>query len=211
MSRISDHISVSDSFTVLPDDSLKENQSLREQLRQRDVENAFKFEELSNTADSLCKLVAENNSGSKETKSKKGNSKVHVPTSCAKPMRHFVSLCKNIYIYKICIFQLLSRVYKPLATLLWKLQNQVKELWQLKQISMYKTRVVSLCKNIYIYKICIFQLLSRVYKPLATLLWKLQNQVKELWQLKQISMYKTRVVIHVSVLERHIRHRFTGA
>ena len=159
MSRISDHISVSDSFTVLPDDSLKENQSLREQLRQRDVENAFKFEELSNTADSLCKLVAENNSGSKETKSKKGNSKVHVPTSCAKPMRHFVSLCKNIYIYNICIFQLLSRVYKPLATLLWKLQNQVKELWQL----------------------------------------------------KQISMYKTRVVIHVSVLERHVRHRFTGA
>ena len=141
MSRISDHISVSDSFTVLPDDSLKENQSLREQLRQRDEENALKFEELSNKADSSCKLVAENNSGSKETKSKKGNSKVHVPTSCAKPMRHFVSLCKNIYIYKICIFQLLSRVYKPLATLLWKLQNQVKELWQLKQISMYKTRV----------------------------------------------------------------------
>ena len=112
------HVSVSDSFTVLLDNSLKENQSLREQLRQRDEENALKFEELSNKADSLCKLVAENNSGSKETKSKKGNSKVHVPTSCAKPMRHFVSLCKNIYIYNICIFQLLSRVYKPLATLL---------------------------------------------------------------------------------------------
>ena len=105
MSRISDHISVSDSFTVLPDDSLKENQSLREQLRQRDEENALKFEELSNKADSSCKLVAENNSGSKETKSKKGNSRVHVrPTSCAKPMRHFVYLCKNIYIYDICIF-----------------------------------------------------------------------------------------------------------
>ena len=130
MSRISDHISVSDSFTVLPDDSLKENQSLREQLRQRDEENALKFEELSNKADSLCKLVAENNSGSKETKSKKGNSKVHVPTSCAKPMTHFVYLCKNIFIYNICIFQFLSSVYKPLATLLWKLQNQVKELWQ---------------------------------------------------------------------------------
>ena len=104
MSRISYHISVSDSFTVLLDDSLKENQSLREQLRQRDVENAFKFEELSNTADSLCKLVAENNSGSKETKSKKGNSKVHVPTSCAKPMRHFVSLCKKIFIFIKFVF-----------------------------------------------------------------------------------------------------------
>ena len=90
--------------TVLLDDSLKENQSLREQLRQRDEENALKFEELSNKADSSCKLVAENNSGSKETKSKKGNSRVHVPTSCAKPMRHFVYLCKNIYIYDICIF-----------------------------------------------------------------------------------------------------------
>ena len=130
MSRISDQIIVSDSFAVLLDDSLKENQSLREQLRQRDEENALKFEELSNKADSLCKLVAENNSGSKETKSKKGNSKVHVPTSGAKPMRHFVYLCKNIYIYDICIFQFLSRAYKPLATLLWILQNQVKELWQ---------------------------------------------------------------------------------
>ena len=90
---------------MLLDDSLKENQSLREQLRQRDEENALKFEELSNKADSLCKLVAENNSGSKETKSKKGNSKVHVPTSCTKPMRHFEFLFKNIDIYDICIFR----------------------------------------------------------------------------------------------------------
>ena len=79
MSRISGHISVSDSFTVLLDNSLKENQSLREQLRQRDEENALKCEELSNKADSFCKLVAGNNSCSKETKSKESNSKVHVP------------------------------------------------------------------------------------------------------------------------------------
>ena len=105
MSRISDHISVSDSFTMLLDDSLKENQSLREQSRQCDEENALKFEEHSNKANSSSQLVAENNSGSKETKSKKGNSKVHVPTSGAKPMRYFVYLCKNIYIYDICIFQ----------------------------------------------------------------------------------------------------------
>ena len=78
----------------------------------------LKFEELSKKVDSLCKLVAENNSGSKETESKKGNSKVHVPINCAKTMRHFVYLCKNIYIYDICIFQFLSRAYKPLATLL---------------------------------------------------------------------------------------------
>ena len=100
MSRISGHISVSYSFTVLLDNSLKENQSLSEQLRQRDEENALKFEELSNKADSFCKLVAGNNSGSKETKSKEGNSKVHVPTSFAKPMRH-------LYIYvKILIFMI---------------------------------------------------------------------------------------------------------
>ena len=68
-------------------------------MRQRDEENALKFEELSNKADSLCKLVAENNSGSKETKSKKGNSKVHVPTSRAKLMKHFAYLCKNIDIF----------------------------------------------------------------------------------------------------------------
>ena len=36
-----DHISVSDSYTVLMDDYLKENQSLREQLRQHDQENAL--------------------------------------------------------------------------------------------------------------------------------------------------------------------------
>ena len=58
---------MSDSFTELLDDSLKENQSLREQLRQRDEENALTCEELSNKANSSCKLVAENNSGSKET------------------------------------------------------------------------------------------------------------------------------------------------
>ena len=104
ISRISDHINVNDSFTELLDDSLKENQSLREQLRQRDEENALTCEELSNKANSSCKLVAENNSGSKETKSKKGNSKVHVPTSCAKPMRHFVSLCKKIFIFIKFVF-----------------------------------------------------------------------------------------------------------
>ena len=83
-------------------------------MRQRGEQNALKFEELSNKVDSSCKLVAEKNSGSKETKSKKGNSKVHVPTSCAKPMRHFVYLCKNIYIYDICIFQ-----FFPVYIKLW--------------------------------------------------------------------------------------------
>ena len=101
MSRISGHVSVSDSFTVLLDNSLKENQSLREQLRQRDEENALKFEELSNKADSFCKLVAGSNSGSKETKSKEGNSKVHVPQA----LRNQWDI---LYIYvKISIFMII--------------------------------------------------------------------------------------------------------
>ena len=70
MSRISGHVSVSDSFTVLLDNSLKENQSLREQLRQRDEENALKFKELSNKVDSLSKLVAESDSGRKQNQRK---------------------------------------------------------------------------------------------------------------------------------------------
>ena len=95
---------------MLLDDSLKENQSLREQLRQHDEENALvKVRRAFKKRESLCKLVAENNSGSKETESKKGNSKVHMPINCAKTMRHFVYLCKNIYIYDICIFQFFSR------------------------------------------------------------------------------------------------------
>ena len=53
MSRISDHISVSDSYTVLLDECLKENQLLREQMRQHNEENASKFEELSNKVDSV--------------------------------------------------------------------------------------------------------------------------------------------------------------
>ena len=99
MSRISGQISVSDSFTVLLDNSLKENQSLTEQLRQRDEENAY--EELSNKADSFCKLVAGNNSCSKETKSKESNSKVHVPQA----LRNQWDI---LYIYvKILIFMII--------------------------------------------------------------------------------------------------------
>ena len=130
MSRISDQIIVRDSFTVLLDDSSKENQSLREQLRQRDEENALKFEDISNKVDSLCKLVAESNSGRKQNQRK-----VTQRSMCLQANRNqwnilYIYVKIFIYIYNICIFQSLSRVYKPLATLLWKLQNQVKELWK---------------------------------------------------------------------------------
>jgi len=57
MSRIFDQISICNSFAVLLDNSLKENQSLRE----CDKENAAKFQDLFNKVDSLCNLVAENN------------------------------------------------------------------------------------------------------------------------------------------------------
>lgn len=76
-------ISLSDSYVVLLDDSLKETQILREQFRQRDEENAERFQDLTNKVDSLCKLISENNSRSvnKESKSK-GQSKIHVPSRC---------------------------------------------------------------------------------------------------------------------------------
>lgn len=74
--------SLDDSLRLLLDDSLKENQTLREQLRQRDEENAARFEALTNKVESLCELVTENvNAGNKETRSRK-SSKVHVPTRC---------------------------------------------------------------------------------------------------------------------------------
>ena len=40
-----DNVSLSDKYTLLLDDSLKENQALREQLRERDEGNAAKFQD----------------------------------------------------------------------------------------------------------------------------------------------------------------------
>ena len=42
----------------------------------------------------------------------------------------FLFLIPSTFTFSHRIFQFLSRAFKPLATLLWKLQNQVEELWQ---------------------------------------------------------------------------------
>lgn len=90
---MSNSISLSDSYVVLLDDSLKETQILREQFRQRDEENAERFQDLTNKVDSLCKLISENNSRSvnKESKSK-GQSKIHVPSRCRKVARRIAAI-----------------------------------------------------------------------------------------------------------------------
>lgn len=60
MSRMPANSSLDDSLRLLLDDSLKENQTLREQLRQQDEENAARFEALTSKVESLCELVTEN-------------------------------------------------------------------------------------------------------------------------------------------------------
>ena len=75
------NLNLSDKYALLLEESLTENRMLREQLMERDEENAIKIQELSTKVSSLCQLLAE-----KETevnsKKKKGATKVHVPTSC---------------------------------------------------------------------------------------------------------------------------------
>lgn len=92
MSRNTVSVNLSDSYALLLDESLKENQALRQQLKERDEENDSKLGDLSNKVDSLCQLLAEKNSGISEEKPKK-NSKIHVPTRCRvrSLLRTFVS------------------------------------------------------------------------------------------------------------------------
>ena len=83
VARSERNISVSDEYTVLLDESLRENRILREQLSERDERNSSKIAELTRKVDSLCQLMtekeAENNTMKKK---KKGARKVHVPTRC---------------------------------------------------------------------------------------------------------------------------------
>lgn len=93
MSRNIVSVNLSESYALLLDESLKENQALREQLKERDEENDTKLRDLTNKVDSLCQLLAEKNSGINEDKPKRRNYKVHVPTKCRvrRFLRTFVS------------------------------------------------------------------------------------------------------------------------
>ena len=93
MSRDTVSVNLGDTYALLLDESLKENQALRQQLKERDEENDSKLRELTNKVDTLCQLVAEKNSGINEDKPKKKNCKVHVPTRCRvrSLLRTFVS------------------------------------------------------------------------------------------------------------------------
>ena len=82
MSRNSDNVSLSDKYALLLDGSLKENQALREQLKECDEENAAKFQDPANKVNLLYELLSENNAANKKEKSKKNNSKLQVPSRC---------------------------------------------------------------------------------------------------------------------------------
>ena len=80
-SRQSENTRISDQHAVMLEETLRENRVLREQLAERDQQNAKLISELSSKVDSLCELVAEKEETTK--KKKKGSANVtKIPTSC---------------------------------------------------------------------------------------------------------------------------------
>lgn len=83
MSGNSENVNLSDRYTILLDESLKENQALREELKDREAQNDAKMEQLKSKVETLCQLLekAEQASGSGKKTSNKSLT-VHVPTRC---------------------------------------------------------------------------------------------------------------------------------
>ena len=83
MSRSSVNVNLSDRYAIPLDQSLKENQALREELKEREAQNVAKIEQLSSEVDTLCQLLekADHASGKGKRTSKK-SSNVHVPVRC---------------------------------------------------------------------------------------------------------------------------------
>ena len=108
MSRNTVSVNLSDSYALLLNESLKENQALRQQLKERDEESDSKLRDFSNKVDSLCQLLAEKNSGINEEKAK--NCKVHVPTRCRvrSLLRTFISdayVCSVAHLCLPCLLE----------------------------------------------------------------------------------------------------------
>ena len=86
MSRItnSESINLSDSYTVLLDETLRENRVLRAMLIEQDEQNVRNFRGLSDKVESLCHLMSERNHAEPNERllKKKSTSKVHVPSRC---------------------------------------------------------------------------------------------------------------------------------
>lgn len=80
-SRQSENIRISDQHAVLLEETLRENRVLREQLAERDQQNAKLISQLSSKVDSLCELVVEKEETTKRKKKSSAN-RTSIPTSC---------------------------------------------------------------------------------------------------------------------------------
>ena len=80
----SESINLSDSYTVLLDETLRENRVLRAMLIEQDEQNVRNFRGLSDKVESLCHLMSERNHAEPNERllKKKSTSKVHVPSRC---------------------------------------------------------------------------------------------------------------------------------
>lgn len=85
-SRQSENIRISDQHAVLLEETLRENRVLREQLAERDQQNAKLISELSSKVDSLRDLVAEKEETTKRKKKGSAN-RTSIPTSCRTDFR----------------------------------------------------------------------------------------------------------------------------
>lgn len=82
MSRSSENVNLSDRYAILLDESLKENQALREELKERESQNVAKIEQLTSKVETLCELLEKTDQAGKGKKTSKKSSNVHVPTRC---------------------------------------------------------------------------------------------------------------------------------
>ena len=57
MPRNSEDVNLGDRYAILLNKSLKENQALREELKEREEQNSTKIEQLTSKVDSLCRLL----------------------------------------------------------------------------------------------------------------------------------------------------------
>ena len=83
MSRSSVNKNLSDRYVILLDESLKENQALREELKEREAQNVAKIERLSSKVNTLYQLLekADHTSG-KGKRTSNISSNVHIPARC---------------------------------------------------------------------------------------------------------------------------------
>ena len=82
MPRNSEDVNLGDRYAILLDESLKENQALREELKEREEQNSTKIEQLTSKKDSLCFLLEQEQTKGSDKKSNHKLAKVHVPTRC---------------------------------------------------------------------------------------------------------------------------------